>query len=78
MAGPIDELRSLAATAPADDPRLAPYLTKVRARAYAVTDQDVVQLKGAGLTEDEIFQATTTVAIEEGLRRLDAARRAIG
>jgi alkylhydroperoxidase family enzyme len=78
VADPIDELRALAATAPADDARLAPYLAKVRAGAYAVTDEDVEELKRAGVTEDEIFEATTAVAAAEGLRRLDAAARAIG
>ena len=78
MAEPIDELRALAATAQSPDERLAPYLAKVRARAYTVTDADVEELKQAGLTEDEIFEATTAVAIEEGLRRLDAAARVIG
>lgn len=76
MAEPIDELRARASTAP--DERLAPYLAKVRERASTVTDEDVEELKRAGLSEDEIFEATTAVAIEEGLRRLDAAERVIG
>jgi hypothetical protein len=37
----------------------------------------VEALKQAGLTEDEIFEATVAVAIGEGLRRLDAARAVI-
>ena len=57
---------------------LAPYLAKVHERASTVTDDDVDALKRAGLSEDEIFEATTAVAIAEGLRRLDAARRVIG
>jgi alkylhydroperoxidase family enzyme len=78
VADPIDELRARAATAPADDARLAPYLAKVRTGAYAVTDEDVEELNRAGVTEDEIFEATTAVAAAEGLRRLDAAMRVIG
>ena len=30
-------------------------------------------LKRAGFAEDDLFAATVSVAIEEGLRRLDAA-----
>jgi alkylhydroperoxidase family enzyme len=76
-ADPIDELRRLAAARPAD-PLLAPYLEKVRSRAYTITDQDVDELKAAGAGEDEIFEATVAVAIEEGLRRLDAAEAVLG
>ena len=78
MGDPIEELRALAGTAPADDSRLRPYLAKVRSGAYAVTDDDVEALKSAGLSEDEIFEATVAVAAGEGLRRLDAAMRVIG
>ena len=77
VAEPIEELRALAAGA--DPPAvLAPYLAKVRERASTVTDEDVEELKSAGVTEDEIFESTTVVAIAEGLRRLDAARQVIG
>ena len=78
MVEPIDELRGLASTTRAPGERLAPYLAKVRTRAYTVTDGDVEELKQAGLSEDEIFEATVSVAITEGLRRLDAASRVIG
>jgi alkylhydroperoxidase family enzyme len=77
VAQPIDMLRALASDAQGRDDRLAPYLAKVRARAYTVTDDDVERLKRAGFTEDEIFEATVSVAIGEGLRRLDAAARVI-
>ena len=77
MAQPIDMLRALASDAQEPDDRLARYLAKVRARAYTVTDDDVEGLKRAGFTEDEIFEATVSVAIGEGLRRLDAAARVI-
>ena len=76
--GPIDELRELASAAGTPDALLTPYLGKVRTRAYTVTDDDVETLKRAGLSEDEIFEATVAVAIAEGLRRLDAAARVIG
>lgn len=57
---------------------MQPYLETVRTGAFAVTDQDVDELKRAGVTEDEIFEATVAVAIGEGLRRLDAALEVIG
>jgi hypothetical protein len=50
----------------------------VHADAYKITDGDVQQLKDAGVSEDEIFEQTVAAAISEGLRRLDAAERAIG
>ena len=61
-----------------EDPRLADYLEKVHNRAYRVTDADIEQLKAAGISEDEIFEQTVAAAIGEGLRRWDAAERAIG
>ena len=78
MADPIEELRALAGAAPAPAEALAPYLEKVGTCAYTVTDADVDALKQAGVSEDEIFEATVSVAIGEGLRRLDAARTVIG
>jgi alkylhydroperoxidase family enzyme len=74
----LDKLRTVVAgTAPAP-PELESYLEKVRDRAYTVTDAEVDALKGAGISEDEIFEQTVAVAIGEGLRRYDAAARAIG
>jgi alkylhydroperoxidase family enzyme len=75
---PIEELRAVVAAASPDSPALAPYLDKVRSRAYAVTDADVEELKAAGHSEEEIFQHTVAVAVAEGLRRLDAGLGAIG
>ena len=42
-------------------------LEKVRRRAYAITDRDVAELKAAGASEDEIFEATVAVATEEAV-----------
>ena len=78
MADRIDELRRLSATAGTPPEVMRPYLEKVRTRAYTVTDEDVDELKQAGVSEDEIFEATVAVAIGEGLRRLDAARGVLG
>ena len=54
-----------------------PYLTKVRERAYTVTDGDVQALKDAGHSEDEIFELTVSAAVAAGLERLDAGMRAL-
>ncbi len=79
MAEPIELLRAIASTGRTQHAAaLKSYLGKVRARAYTVTDRDVDELRSAGLSEDEIFEATVSVACAEGLRRLDAATRVIG
>jgi alkylhydroperoxidase family enzyme len=76
MADPIAELRSvLAASAPAPI-EMAAYLEKVRSRAYTVVDRDIEALKETGFSEDAIFEQTVSVAIAEGLRRLDLADEA--
>ena len=78
MSEHLDALRANVASTAVAPPEMAAYLEKVRARAYAVTDSDVEQLKAAGLSEDEIFEQTVAAAISEGLRRLDAASAVIG
>ena len=78
MSEHIAELRSIVAGMPPAPEVMAPYLAKVRERAYTVTDADVDGLKAAGIPEDEIFEQTVAVAIAQGLRRLDAASGVIG
>jgi alkylhydroperoxidase family enzyme len=78
MADPISELRTVVATSEPAPSGMAAYLEKVRERAYAVVDRDIEALKEAGFSEDAIFEQTVAVVIFEGLRRLDAATRAIG
>jgi hypothetical protein len=75
---PIEELREIVAAPAPAPPAFEPYLAKVRGRAYTVTDEDIGALEGAGFSEDEVFEQTVTVAITEGLRRLDAGLGAIG
>jgi alkylhydroperoxidase family enzyme len=75
---PLDRLRANAEALPPVRDELVGYLEQVRVRAYTITDADVEGLKAAGVSEDEIFEQTVGVAIREGLRRLDAAARAIG
>jgi alkylhydroperoxidase family enzyme len=75
---PIDQLRAMVAAAPPAPPAFAPYLDKVRSRAYTVTDADVEELIEGGVSEEAIFEHTAAVAVAEGLRRLDAGLGAIG
>jgi hypothetical protein len=74
----IDELRAMVGAAAPARPELARYLAQVRQCAYTITDADVDALKDVGVPEDEIFEQTVATAVGEGLRRLDAAREAIG
>ena len=78
MSEPLDELRAAIAALPPAPPAMAPYLEQVRTRAYAIEDADVEALKAAGCSEDEIFEQTVAVAVDEGFRRLDAGLRALG
>jgi alkylhydroperoxidase family enzyme len=48
------------------------YVEKVRRHAWRVIDADVEALRAAGLTEDEIFEATVAAAVAAGLERLEA------
>jgi alkylhydroperoxidase family enzyme len=57
---------------------LEAYLTKVKDRAYSITDADVEAVKDAGVSEDEIFERTVAVAVQEGRRRIAAAERVLG
>jgi alkylhydroperoxidase family enzyme len=74
----IDELRGVVAGTPPAQPVFAAYLAKVAECAYTVTDADVAALTAAGLSDDEIFEQTVAAAINQGLRRLDAAEAVIG
>jgi alkylhydroperoxidase family enzyme len=53
------------------------YLTKVRAHAYRVTDEDVAALRAAGWTDETIYELTIAAAVGEGLRRLDVGLAAL-
>ena len=77
MADPIAELRNVVAESGPAPAEMDVYLEKVRDRAYAVVDRDIEALKAAGFSEDAIFEQTVTVAIAEGLRRLDLADEVI-
>ena len=53
------------------------YADKVRRRAYTVTDGDVEGLLAAGLSEDDVFELTTSLAVAAGLERWEAGRRVL-
>lgn len=59
-------------------PALRPYLDKVAHQAWTMTDEDVEALKRAGLSEDQIFEATMASALGAGLKRLRAGLAALG
>ena len=77
MTDPLAELRAASLGCALPPAEMSDYLAKVRDRAYTVTDGDVEALKVAGFSEDEIFEQTVAVAVDEGLRRLDRAAEVI-
>ena len=58
-------------------PALVPYVIKVALHAYKVTDEDVLQLKRDGLSEDQIFEATAAAAVGAALLRLEKGTAAL-
>jgi hypothetical protein len=48
------------------------YVSKVRGRAYTVTEGDVATLLTCGYTEDQVFEMTVAAALGAGLTRLRA------
>lgn len=59
-------------------PALLPYLDQVAHRAWTVTDEDVEALRRAGLSDDQIFEATVAAAVGAGRKRLRAGLAALG
>lgn len=59
-------------------PVLLPYLDKVNHHAYQVTDEDFETLGRAGLSEDQIFEATIAAALGAGLKRLQIGLALLG
>jgi alkylhydroperoxidase family enzyme len=57
---------------------LAGYVATVRASAYKVTDEDVARLQQAGLSDEQIFEATVAAAVGAGFDRLKAMERIMG
>lgn len=68
----VERLRQAAQPDRQAPPDFAPYLDKVRRNAYKVMDEDIQALKGAGYSDDVIFEQTVSVAVAAGLERLKA------
>jgi alkylhydroperoxidase family enzyme len=56
---------------------LTNYVGKVFRHAYKVTDEDVAELRRAGYSEDQIFEATIAAALGAGRLRLRAGLEAL-
>lgn len=54
------------------------FVDKVIRHAYRVTDGDVEALRAAGLSEDAIFELTTSAAVGAGRGRLERGLAALG
>ncbi len=77
-AGALDtSVRQAAEAGSAVPEKLRPYVDKVAQRAHAVTDEDVLGLRRAGYSEDEIFEVTISTALGAGTSRLEAGLRAL-
>lgn len=56
---------------------LAAYVETVARRPYEISDSDIEELRRAGYSEDQIFEATISAALAAGLRRLEAGLGAL-
>ena len=57
---------------------LRAYVGKVHRHAYKVIDEDIAELRAAGYSEDQIFEATLAAAFGAGRARLSAGLAALG
>ncbi|HLY30585.1 MAG TPA: hypothetical protein VKQ36_06130 [Ktedonobacterales bacterium] len=77
--GTLDTTTRASLAAGHDTPEpLAAYARKVALHAYQVTDDDIQALLAAGYSQDQIFEATLSVAFGVARLRLDAGLRALG
>lgn len=67
---------ALASVAVVPEP-LASYAEKVRRYAYKVTDEDIQALQAVGYSQDQILEATLSIALGAAQMRLDAGLRAL-
>ena len=56
---------------------IATLIEKVAEHAYQVTDEDVVAVRAAGLSEDQIFEIVICAAIGQASRQYDNALAAL-
>lgn len=59
------------------EPTLAAFCARVAAQAHTVTDDDTAQLREAGYSEDQVFEATVCAAVGAGLMRLERGLAAL-
>lgn len=71
------QVRRAAATEGELPALLATYVDKVAHRAYTVTDADLVALRAAGHTDDEVFDLTVSAAMGAGMKRFRAGMAAL-
>ena len=57
--------------------QLKPYVLKVALHAYKVEDDDIASLKRDRMSEDQIFEATTSAAVGAALLRLEKGMAAL-
>jgi alkylhydroperoxidase family enzyme len=57
--------------------QLVALVDKVARRAHRVTDQDITEVKAAGLSEDQIFEVVVCAAVGQATRQYDAALTAL-
>src|SRR5215470_250612 len=50
---------------------------KIARRPWTVTDDDILQAREAGYSEDQVYELVLAAATGAGVRRLDAGLRAI-
>jgi alkylhydroperoxidase family enzyme len=76
--GTLDpEIRRAAAEGEPVPKPLDGYVDTVRRHAYRVTDQDILDLKAAGYSEDQIFEVTVAAAFGAAKARLMAGLDAL-
>lgn len=78
----LTQLKELRATVAAGDvaapsPGLASFLDKVRRHAYKITDEDVQGLLAAGLTQEQIYEATMHASLSAAIERFELGLRAL-
>ena len=58
-------------------PQMASYLEKVRGESYRISDAEILALRAAGHSQDEIFELTVAAALGAALRSLDCGLRTV-
>ena len=62
---------------PLPDPLAQGYVETIRRHAYKLTDRRLLELAGAGWSDDQIFELTVAAAFGAAKLRLDAGLRAL-